>query len=131
MRRVAVLALAAATALTVGGQSTGSPQGKPSLRVLDLQPLTVRGAGFAVREKVRVNLSGVTQTTRRVAANRFGVFVLKFADVTATRCNLIRVVAVGRGGRQVWLKRLPSPACHTGIGVGEEPALRGVIAGAP
>jgi hypothetical protein len=123
MRRVAVLALAAATALIVGGQSTGSPGGNPSLRVVDLQPLTIRGQGFAVRERVRVNLSGMTQASRRVIVNRFGVFNLRFVKVTATRCDLIRVVAIGGGGRRTWLKWLPAPACHTGIGVGEQ--LRG------
>jgi hypothetical protein len=129
MRRVAVLVLAAAAALTVGGQSAGSP-GKASLRVLGLQPFTVRGDGFAARERLRVNLYGVSQATHRVVANRSGVFVVRFADVRATRCDLIRVVAIRRGG-QVWLKRLPSPACHTGIGVGEGLSLRAAASGVP
>jgi hypothetical protein len=130
MRRRAVLLLAVAAALTVGGQSAGSPATKPSLRVVDLQPFTVRGEGFAVRERVRLNLYGVTQGSRRVVANGFGAFVVTFPEVRATRCDLIRMVAVRSGGR-VWLKRLPSPACHTGIGVGEGPSLRDAASGVP
>ena len=130
MRRHAVLVVAAAAALCIVGHSAGSPGVKPSLRVIDLQPLTVQGDGFAVRERVRVNLYGVTRASRRVVANRFGTFVLRFAEVTATRCDLIRVVAIRRGG-QVWLKRLPSPACHTGMGVGERSSLPDAAPGTP
>jgi hypothetical protein len=123
MHRVAVLALAAATVLAVGEQSLGSSGDKPTLRVLDVEPLTVRGEGFTSRERVRVNLLGKTHLTRRVIANRFGVFNVRFTNMTATRCDLIRVVAIRSGGRRTWVKWLPAPACHTGIGVGEQ--LRG------
>jgi hypothetical protein len=110
--RVLGVALAAATlALFAGMSSTAAPAGKASLQLLTLQPLTVRGQGFAARERVRIEVYGVARATRRLTATRFGTFRTRFDGVTATRCDMVRLVAVGGAGSRASTKMLPAPAC--------------------
>jgi hypothetical protein len=46
-----------------------------------------------------------------VIATRLGTFRVVLDELTPSRCDLVRVVAAGRAGSRVVLKRLPSPAC--------------------
>ena len=80
-----------------------------------MNPLTVAGAGFHSRERVRVTatVADATQTVR-IVTTRIGGFRAALSELTPTRCDLIRVVAVRRSGTTVVLKRLPSPACSPG-----------------
>jgi hypothetical protein len=104
-----------ATALAIGvagvGDAVGGSALKPSLRLMSRQPLTIHGWHFASRERVRVQLSGSAKSSRSTRADASGAFNVKFDDVTVTRCNTIRVVAVGGRGSRAILKMLPSPAC--------------------
>ena len=112
MRRLA--ALAAIVAVTGIGAGATAASTKPSLRVVSWSPLAFRGQEFAAREKVRVELWGVARAIRYVIATRTGSFTVRFADVTTTRCDMVRVVALGSRGNRAVFKFLPAPACHTG-----------------
>jgi hypothetical protein len=82
------------------------------LHLLTIRPLTVVGTGFHASERARVTATTNNQTqTIRVIASRVGGFRVTFDELTASRCGLIRVVAVRQAGSVVALKRLPSPAC--------------------
>jgi hypothetical protein len=106
MRLAAALLAAAALAGTAG--ATG-----PSLQLAARDPLTVSGAGFAPRDRVTLDLSGVVRRHARTTATRTGTFSIDFGLATS-RCDLIRVVAVGSSGGRAVLKRLPGPACSSG-----------------
>jgi hypothetical protein len=98
----------AALALAI---SAGAARTKATLRLTSLQPVGVRGNGFAARERVRVQLSGGVTGTRRVTATARGTFTMRFADVNADRCSSVRVVARGSDGTRATLKYLPAPMC--------------------
>jgi hypothetical protein len=116
-RTVGVLAASslAAVAFAAVGPSVTSGRPLPTLRIVGLQPLTVAGRGFGAREHVRVTAQaeGATQTVA-VTALRGGTFRVTFAGLTASRCDMVRVVAIRRPGTLVVLKRLPMPACSPG-----------------
>jgi hypothetical protein len=111
--RVVVVASVIAAALSAAGAGAArtDTSAKASLRLVSLSPVTVRGAGFVARERVRVDLTGQVSRRRRPVASRLGSFTVRFDGVTATRCDLIRVVAVGGNGSRAGLKLLPAPAC--------------------
>ena len=111
VRAVALLAAVAATALVASGPTAARPDVKPSLRVVTFAPLTVRGAGFAPREVVRVEVSWAATGRRRVVAGATGAFAARFEGIRTTHCEAVRVVAVGSRGSRAVLKYLPSPAC--------------------
>jgi len=52
--------------------------------------------------------------TRAVTAGPNGGFGVVFDRLGATRCDVIRIVAVRRSGRLVVVKHLPAPACSAG-----------------
>jgi hypothetical protein len=113
MRRTAtfllLLALGGAVLAGVGSARTAQTA---RLRLLAMNPLTVAGTGFHSRERARVTATsaGATQTVR-VTATRTGTFRVILHELGPSRCDLIRVVAIGRGGTNVVLERLPLPAC--------------------
>ena len=111
--RIGALVTVSAAALVLAGTTgarTDQPQ-KASLRLVSFDPVVIRGAGFASREAVRVDLSGAFLARRRTVATATGSLSVRFADVHATRCDVIRVVAVGSRGTRAGLKSLPSPMC--------------------
>jgi hypothetical protein len=111
--RALALALVAAAGLAVAGTpgAQGDRANKASLRLVSFAPLTARGAGFRARETVRVDLLGEATARRRARASATGSFVVRFDGVSATRCDVIRAIAVGSSGTRAGLKYLPSPAC--------------------
>lgn len=109
MRLVGVTALAFVAFLAAGVEASGSVG--PSLRLTAYQPLTVKGQRFAPRERVRVEVSGSMRATRRIVTTRLGTFTVRFEHVRPSRCDLIRVVAVGGSGSRATVKLLPAPAC--------------------
>jgi hypothetical protein len=111
--RAAMLAVAAAVGLAVAHTSAAESgrSTKASLRLLTFAPPTVRGTGFGARERVRLDLLAPETARRRAIAGATGSFVVRFEGVPATRCDLIRVVAVGSRGSRAGLKYLPAPAC--------------------
>ena len=77
---------------------------KPSLRAVDLEPLTVRGIGFKQRERVKllVALPGhaSTRSTRADARGRFTVVLASRLD----RCESAVVQARGARGSRATLQ---------------------------
>lgn len=109
MRALAAAAvLAAALAAAQGVDAT---QSGATLRLLTRAPLAVRGYGFAARERVRLDLRGDAVAQRRTTTTATGTFVVRFSDVTLTRCDTVRLVAIGASGDRATLKLLPAPAC--------------------
>lgn len=108
MRRyVPALALALALALVPSAAAA-----TPSLRVAELAPLEVRGAGFVAREKIRVVLVlHGARYARTVVATAGGRFVARFArSLDPCADHLVR--AIGRlGSRAVARARPPLGGC--------------------
>jgi hypothetical protein len=100
--------LFAVSACSGSGPGSG-PSSSAALSLADTSPLTVRGSGFQPGERVRLDLGSSGATTLARASGR-GSFRASF-DVPVTRCDRIRVIAIGSKGSRVVLKRLPAPAC--------------------
>ncbi len=99
--------LAAAGAVTAATRSPASP----ALQLVDRSPLTVRGAHFKLRERVRVTASTgestairVTRTTRLV-----GVFSVDFGTFAENPCATITIKAAGSKGDGARLVVAPPP----------------------
>ncbi len=101
----AVLIGAVPVACGAAGSSAGA-----ALRLVERQPLTVRGTGFARHENVRLTLLGRQRTSTHTRADGHGTFIVTF-PVGSSRCDRLRVIAIRSGGGRVVLKRLPPPAC--------------------
>jgi hypothetical protein len=114
MRTLHAIGVLAVIAALVATEATSAAPRHPTLRIAKLQPLTVEGRRFLPRERVRVQVSDPKLATRRVIAGKTGSFTVRFADIGATRCDLIRVIAIRTGNRSVEMKQLPSPACMPG-----------------
>jgi hypothetical protein len=100
-----------AASLAASTFATGSA--KPHLKLTKTQPLTIRGASFHTRERVRLVLrqaSGAV-TTNRVRAGRHGRLTTAFAGVQLSRCAGFQVTAHGSAGSRATLRRPPLPAC--------------------
>jgi hypothetical protein len=109
MQRIAfyiVIALSVAAGTASAGARTA-----PALRLLDRTPLSVGGEHFAPRERVLVTVRGEVAAARTVRTGTAGTFVATFRDVAASRCDMLRVVAIGGAGRRAQLKLLPPPMC--------------------
>jgi len=88
----------------------GAAAQRPSLAILDRQPLVVRGSHFGARELVRVTARADGEQTLRVRATRLGTFVATFRGVEVGRCGGVGIRAVGGRG-SVAVVKLPLPAC--------------------
>jgi hypothetical protein len=108
MRWIPIIALIAASGIAVASAS-GTSQ-KRTLRIVDRDPVALRGEGFLPRERVRVTLSAPVAARKFTRATASGSFRITFFQVSATRCDMIRVVVVGGAGSRV-VKLLPAPAC--------------------
>jgi hypothetical protein len=108
MRWIPIIALIAASGIAVSSAS-GTSQ-KRTLRIVDRDPVALRGEGFRPRERVRVTLSAPVAARKFTRASASGSFRVTFFQVSATRCDMIRVVVVGGAGSRV-VKLLPAPAC--------------------
>jgi hypothetical protein len=107
----AVCALVAATA-AAGGVAT------PSVRFVDLSPVTVKAAGFVPGEQVRSTLDAGTVTrVRTVTVSASGAFTVSFGTIARSdRCDtLIRVVAKGSHGDRA-TRTLPTLNCPDNAG---------------
>jgi hypothetical protein len=79
---------------------------RPSLRLLDTNPVTMRGSGFRPNERVVVVVARGAPRVRVARAGANGVFALKLAlDVNA--CAGFSVSATGSQGSHATLKRAP------------------------
>ena len=93
-----LVALAAIASILAGGAA------KPTLRAVDLQPLTVRGAGFKQQERVKLLIALPTgATTRNVRAGVRGRFTVVLA-ARLDRCDSAVVQARGARGSRATLQ---------------------------
>lgn len=110
MRLAALLGVCAvAGAVVLGFTTLGGSNGqaaRPALRIIRSTPVTIRGDHFRSHEQMRVKTRA---RTTRVTAGANGVFVVRIPG--ATRCDLLRVVAIGSAGSYAVLKSLPPPMC--------------------
>lgn len=117
VRRLTVLILILAAALPA---LAAAQVRRPTLSLTSRSPLTVRGAQFRSHEAVHVVFySGEQTKVVFVRATRTGTFVAS-ADVPATRCNGVRIVATGVLGSRAAV-RLPLPMCMPVVMPGATP----------
>jgi hypothetical protein len=108
---VRLIAFVACLVLVLGAApAEGSADRAPSLRLVDLVPVTFRGAGFARLEQVRVALSRNGRTTvRRARSSTSGTFRVSFGLLALDPCRgAIVVRATGGLGSRATYRR----ACH-------------------
>jgi hypothetical protein len=87
-------------------------QRSPTLRLVDRQPLVVRGAGFRPNERVSVTVSADEESaTRRLRASARGVFSASFARMALHPCDGLFASAVGASGNRATLKLKAQPQC--------------------
>jgi len=106
---IPLLLAAPAAACGVAGSHSGSGA---ALKLVDRQPLIVRGSGFRPHEHLHLRLLAGNSSSTSARSDARGAFVVTF-PVGLSRCDRIRVIAIRAGGGRVVLKRLPPPACVT------------------
>jgi hypothetical protein len=101
MRRLPLLgAIAIVLAAT---PVVGATTGRPSLRLLDRDPLTIAGRGFDAEELVRVRLAVEGQIrSRRARTSAVGTFRVRFT-VSVGRCDFFSLQAFGSAGNRARL----------------------------
>ena len=82
----------------------------PVLRLVDRQPLTIRGQGFEPNERTRVVVTTSVTRAKTVRASAVGVFRVRFDELRVPRCGGVFATARGRAGSLARLK-IPLPAC--------------------
>jgi hypothetical protein len=83
----------------------------PRLVLVAQNPVTVRGAGFARYERVRVRLvMPDAEIVRRVRASRRGRFSVSFPGAAPDRCAGWSIIATGASGSVARLRR-PARGC--------------------
>jgi hypothetical protein len=105
-RRLAVSAILWVSLL--GGASSLAATGGPTLRLLDRDPVVVRGLHFKPAERARVVLTAQGRHVRLVRATALGSFTARFAGIGATDpCSGLFVQALGARGTVAVLKIRP------------------------
>jgi hypothetical protein len=110
--------LVAAWAASIAGSSLAAavPTTRPSIRIVSMAPLTVRGTHFAARERVRVTFrTSVDAPVVTVRATAAGTFTTATpVGLTYDRCSTpLFVSAAGASGDHVVLK-VPLRLCPPG-----------------
>ena len=106
VRLLATVFLAAAIA-GVGSSSTTAMATRPSLRLSDDMPMTLRGTGFRPGEHVKVTAVAGKRAMHWVWAGSRGGFVVGFRGLDANACRGSSAVAVGDRGSYAAFKRVP------------------------
>jgi hypothetical protein len=122
-----VLGLVVALGVTAGA-ATASTTVVPSVQIMKLSPLQLRGAHFFPAEKVHVTATaGNAKLVRTVRTSADGGFTVTMGSIAATdRCSgIVAVAALGVRGDTATL-HLPRPMCpvspaEPGLGVGASP----------
>ena len=110
MHLVAVL-----LALVALATPASAAEATPSLRLVTLTPLTLRGAGFAPGETVRVVLTpgrGRKQAVRTARATTAGSFRVRYELVALEPCHGFVVAAAtgSHGSRATWKRACRPPS---------------------
>jgi hypothetical protein len=81
---------------------------RPVLRLQASSPAQIAGSHFALRERVRLELtSGGPTWKKTVRTNARGAFVATFLAASVDRCNGFTIVARGARGDLATLKGMP------------------------
>lgn len=108
--RIVLLAVVAA-ALMAPSVALGSADAKrPTLRITDLAPLTVRGADFKPGERVKLLANAGRPVTRAVTAGPRGGFVVRLGVRVDAGCSAAVVQAIGKAGSRATVD-LTRPGC--------------------
>jgi hypothetical protein len=103
MRRLLPVLALAALALPAGSAATS-----PTLTVTDRSPFTVRGAGFAPREHIRVVVTtNGNATTKWGTSGPGGGLSVQLPNVKLGRCPAYVVRAFGAKGSKALLRFMP------------------------
>jgi hypothetical protein len=96
---LAVLVMAVAT---IGSAAANVGVQRPTLAVIDRDPLVVRGRGFGSLERVVATAATLAGPRKlRVRANRRGIVVVRFRKLTVDACSgAFAVRLVGASGRK-------------------------------
>jgi hypothetical protein len=87
-------------------------QTRPTLRILNNWPLTLRGTQFRQRESVRVTVvMGETTLSRRLQAGALGGFTVRFAGVRLNYCALPLLISARGTVSGLVRMRLPVVDC--------------------
>jgi hypothetical protein len=103
-----LVALGLVLGFTVAYDSGDNQTRSASLRLVGKTPMRVRGEHFRPGERVRLRAMLYRKTA--ATAGPQGSFLASFQAPT-TRCDRVRVIAVGSEGSHAVLKLLPAPAC--------------------
>lgn len=97
----ALLIAVTTLALTTSGAAFGGADAKrPTLRITDLAPLTVRGANFKPGERIKLLVNAGKPLSRAVKAGQRGGFVAKLGVRVEGACRAAVIQAIGvRGSR--------------------------------
>jgi hypothetical protein len=82
----------------------------PHIAVADASPLTVKGAGFGSRERIRVSVSLPGSSAHWTTASTTGAFTVRFSAVSVDSCTAFSVHAAGLRGDTAILRIRP-PEC--------------------
>lgn len=110
-RRAAVSA--ALLAILVGAVASAAPAApaKATVKIVKLNPLTIRGAGFKPTERVTVTLSAGAAGTAKGTATAAGVLTVSVPKAKITACTPYTLRAVGSAGTRVTFKRTVGASC--------------------
>jgi hypothetical protein len=106
-------ALIAALAALATASTASTQDARPAVRLMDDNPVVVRGSHFAPEESVavRVVVRGRTPFAKTVLAGRLGGFTARFESHALPRCPAYVITAVGASGRKATLRQLIPPPC--------------------
>jgi hypothetical protein len=108
--RVAVLAAIVAVLVSAAAAWGALDARRPTLRVVDLSPLTVRGSNFAPGERVKLLVNAGGPLVRAAKAGPRGGFLKRLGvRVDPTGCGVV-VQAIGRAGSRA-LVDTARPGC--------------------
>ena len=82
----------------------------PHLTVSDASPLTVKGAGFGSRERIRVSVSLPGSSAHWAVSTTNGAFTVRFSAMSVDSCTAYIVRAAGLRGDGAVLRVRP-PEC--------------------
>jgi hypothetical protein len=116
-----VIALTVFVACVATASTSAGAERKAVLRLVDRDPLTVKGEGFKPRERLRVHAAvsdplkvsayAPEAPQRVIRASATGTFRVVFAETALDRCGTVHVVAIRSQGNAVVLKPPPQPMC--------------------
>jgi hypothetical protein len=101
---VAIVLVALGTACGAAAKDESGIARTPRLEIVRAAPLTIRGAGFRARERVRVLATAAGVETRRVSASAAGTFTVRLS-LEAGRCTALVVQAFGAAGSRAMIDR--------------------------